>query len=38
LARPRYDVVLPDLVDETLERLELAFDVPIPRPTLRKER
>jgi hypothetical protein len=33
LARPHYDVVLPDLADETLDRLELAFDLPIPRPT-----
>jgi hypothetical protein len=37
LARPHYDVVLPDLVDETLGRLELAFDVPILRPTPRKD-
>jgi hypothetical protein len=32
LDRPHYDVVLPDLDDETLDRLELGFDPPIPRP------
>jgi hypothetical protein len=32
LTRPHYDVVLPDLDDETLDRLELGFDFPIPRP------
>jgi hypothetical protein len=37
LARPHYDVVLPDLADETLDRLELAFDLPIPRPNSRKD-
>ena len=38
LARPHYDVVLPDLTDETLDRLELAFDLAITRPTSRKDR
>lgn len=37
LARPHYDVVLPDLADETLNRLELAFDLPIQRPTSRQD-
>ena len=32
LDRPHYDVVLPDLDDETLGRLELGFDPPMPRP------
>ena len=32
LTRPHYDVVLPDLDDETLDRLELGFDSPVPRP------
>jgi hypothetical protein len=32
LARPHYDVVLPDLANDTLDRLELGFDPPIPRP------
>jgi hypothetical protein len=32
LDRPHYDVVLPDLDHETLDRLELGFDPPIPRP------
>lgn len=29
---PHFDVVLPDLDGSTLDRLELAFDVPIPNP------
>ena len=32
LDRPHYDVVLADLEDATLDRLELAFDLAIPRP------
>lgn len=32
LARPHYDIVLPDLLDGTLGRLDQAFDPPIPRP------
>lgn len=32
LGRPNYDVVLPDLSDATLERLESRFDRPIPNP------
>ena len=32
LARPHYDVVLADLSDDTLDRLESVFDAPIPRP------
>ena len=32
LDRPHYDVVLPDLADATLDRLELGFDRPIPNP------
>ena len=32
LARPHYDVVLPDVGDGTLARLEAAFDPPIPNP------
>jgi hypothetical protein len=32
LHRPHYDVVLPDLEDQTLDRLETAFDQPIPNP------
>ena len=32
LARPHFDVLLPDLADATLDRLELAFDQPIPNP------
>jgi len=31
--RPHYDVVLPDLSGETLDRLERGFDPPIPNPT-----
>lgn len=37
LTRPHYDVVLPDLADATLDRLELAFDVAIPRPDSAQE-
>ena len=33
LTRPHYDIVLPDLADETLDRLELGFDAPILRPS-----
>jgi hypothetical protein len=33
LARPHYDVVLPDLADDTLLRLDSVFDGPIPRPS-----
>ena len=33
LDRPHYDVVLPDLADATLDRLELGFDRPIPEPS-----
>ncbi len=36
LDRPHYDVVLPDLEDATLDRLELAFDQAIPRPGSRE--
>lgn len=32
LDRPHFDVVLPDLDDDTLDRLELGFDNPIPNP------
>lgn len=32
LARPHFDVLLPDLADGTLDRLELAFDQPIRNP------
>ena len=32
MARPHYDVVLPDVTDETLRRLEVAFDPPITNP------
>lgn len=32
LERPHSDVVLPDLADATLDRLELGFDQPIPNP------
>lgn len=32
LARPHYDVVLADLSDNTLDRLESVFDAPILRP------
>ena len=32
LARPHYDVVLADLSDETLDRLESVFEASIPRP------
>jgi hypothetical protein len=32
LARPHFDVVLPDVEEPTLDRLELAFDQPIPNP------
>lgn len=32
LARPHYDIVLPDLADLTLERLEACFDPPLPNP------
>jgi hypothetical protein len=32
LDRPHYAVVLPDLADATLDRLELGFDRPIPNP------
>lgn len=32
LARPHFDVLLPDLDDETLDRLELGFDNAIPNP------
>jgi hypothetical protein len=35
LDRPHFDVVLPDLDDATLDRLELGFDVPIPNPARR---
>ena len=31
-ARPHFDVVLPDLDDDTLDRLELGFDNPISNP------
>jgi hypothetical protein len=34
LQRPHYDVVLPDLADATLERLESAFDAPETNPGL----
>lgn len=37
LTRPHYDIVLPDLGDETLDRLELGFDSPIPRPVSGQE-
>ena len=30
LARPHYDIVLPDLAQATLARLEGSFDAPIP--------
>ncbi len=30
LDRPHYDVVLPDLADATLDRLEIGFDRPVP--------
>ena len=30
--RPHFDVVLPDLTDATLDRLELGFDQPIANP------
>jgi hypothetical protein len=32
LRRPHYDVVLPDITDLTLDRLDGAFDAPIPNP------
>ena len=32
LDRPHYDIVLPDLDDNTLDRLELGFDLPIVNP------
>jgi hypothetical protein len=32
LTRPHYDIVLPDISDDTLDRLELAFDLPVERP------
>jgi len=32
LDRPHYDVVLPDLEEPTLDRLEAAFDRPVPNP------
>ncbi len=32
LARPHYDVVLPDLTDATLSRLETCFDPAVPNP------
>jgi hypothetical protein len=30
--RPHFDVVLPDITDTTLDRLELGFDQPIAKP------
>jgi hypothetical protein len=36
LARPHYDIVLPDINDDTLDRLELAFDLPVERPGSRQ--
>ncbi len=32
LTRPHYDIVLPDISDDTLDRLELAFDLTVERP------
>lgn len=32
LARPHYDILLPDDTDRTLEGLEQAFDDPVPNP------
>lgn len=32
LARPHFDIVLPDLDDDTLRRLASCFDAPIPNP------
>lgn len=32
LDRPHFDIVLPDITADTLERLESAFDAPIPNP------
>jgi len=32
LERPHYDVLLPDEADETLGKLEVAFDLPVPNP------
>lgn len=32
LGRPHYDVVLPDIADRTLQRLDACFDAPIPNP------
>lgn len=37
LDRPHYDVVLPDISDATLDRLEESFDPPIPNPARRKQ-
>lgn len=38
LDRPHYDIVLPDLTDETLDRLDSSFDPPEANPgTLRRE-
>lgn len=32
LERPHYDVVLPDVDEVTLDRLEICFDLPITNP------
>jgi hypothetical protein len=32
LARPHYDVVVPDVDDDTLRRLDACFDAPVPNP------
>lgn len=35
LARPHYDVVLPDVTAPTLSRLEGCFEPPVPNPARR---
>lgn len=32
LGRPHYDIVLPDLTPNTLQRLDAVFDAPVPNP------
>jgi hypothetical protein len=33
LARPHYDIVLPDVDEETLSRMDAGFDAPVPNPS-----
>lgn len=35
-ARPHFDILLPDVADATLHRLETCFDPPIPNPARRQ--